>query len=191
MVLAKRGEDISRVKMLGLHGMSNDAWKRFGDVGFKHYHVEACGFKYNMMDLQAAIGIHQLKRVEPYWLRRQEIWKRYNEAFADLPVMPPADREPNTRHAYHLYTIMIDEKKTDISRDSFLHAMTAENIGVGVHYLSIPEHPYYQRTFGWKPEEYPVAKRIGHQTMSLPLSPKLSNDDVDDVVSAVRKIIAR
>ncbi len=121
------------IKVAGLHGMSKDAWKRFSDEGYKHYKVVECGFKYNMMDLQAAIGIHQLERIEPYWKRREQIWKQYNKAFANLPVGLPADPEPNTRHAYHLYTIRIDEKKAGISRDKFLDAMTARKIGVGVH----------------------------------------------------------
>jgi len=189
MVLCRREEDAARIKMLALHGMSKDAWKRFGDEGYKHYYVLECGFKYNMMDLQGAIGIHQLQRVELYWRRRQEIWQRYNEAFAGLPIGLPAEPEPDTRHAYHLYTILIGETKVAISRDEFLGEMTANNIGVGVHYLSIPEHPYYQQAFGWKPEDYPEAMRIGRQTVSLPLSAKLTDEDVDDVIMAVKSII--
>lgn len=189
MVLAKREEDIARLKVLGLHGMSKDAWKRFGDEGFKHYQVVECGFKYNMMDMQAAIGIHQLKRVEAYWQRRSQIWQYYMEAFAGLPIGLPALVEANTRHAYHLYTILIDKEKTGVSRDQFLDHMTAEGIGVGVHYLSLPEHPYYQQTFGWKPEDYPNAMRIGRQIVSLPISAKLAETDVSDVVKSVKKAI--
>ena len=191
MVLARDEEDIARIKMLALHGMSRDAWKRFNDEGYKHYYVVECGYKYNMMDLQAAIGIHQLKRVDRNWERRREIWQRYNEAFADLPVGLPGPVEPDTRHAYHLYTILIDEKIAGISRDEFLDAMTANNIGLGVHYLSIAKHPYYQKTFGWKPDDYPNAMRIGRQTVSLPLSAKLTDEDVGDVVEVVCKILNR
>lgn len=186
MVTTKSEEDAARIKMLGLHGMSKDAWKRFGDEGYKHYQVVECGYKYNMMDLQAAIGIHQLQRVETYWQKRQEIWQRYNENFADLPITLPAQVETDTRHGYHLYTILINEQRCGISRDEFLDAMTARNIGVGVHYLSIPEHPYYQQTFGWQPEDYPYAMRIGRQTISLPLSAKLTGEDVMDVIGAVK-----
>jgi dTDP-4-amino-4,6-dideoxygalactose transaminase len=189
MVLAGREEDAARIKVLSLHGMSKDAWKRFSDEGYKHYSVVEAGFKYNMMDLQAAIGIHQLRRIEKYWLRRQQIWQQYNEAFADLPLGTPADPDPQTRHAYHLYTVMIDEAKAGISRDRFLSAMTAENIGVGVHYLSVPEHPYYQEKLGWRPEQFPHAMRVGRQTVSLPISAKLTDEDVADVVKAVRKIV--
>lgn len=189
MVLAKQEEDIARIRVLGLHGMSKDAWKRFGDEGYKHYQVVECGFKYNMMDLQAAIGIHQLKRIEQYRQRRKEIWGRYNRAFSGLPVAIPAVPEPETLHACHLYTILVDEAKAGISRDKFLDAMTAQNIGVGVHYLSIPEHPYYRNTFGWRPEDYPHAMQIGRQTVSLPISAKLNDDDVEDVIKAVKFII--
>ena len=189
MVITKSEEDAARIKILGIHGMSKDVWKRFGDEGYKHYQVVECGFKYNMMDLQAAIGIHQLQRVETNWLRRQEIWQRFNQALGDLPVTLPAPVEPNTRHSYHLYTILIDEQRCGISRDGFLDAMTARNIGIGVHYLSIPEHPYYQQTFDWQPEEYRNAMRIGRQTVSLPLSAKLTEEDVGDVIEAVRGIL--
>jgi len=191
MVLTRSAENAARIKTLALHGMSRDAWKRFGDEGYKYYFVTECGFKYNMMDLQAAIGIHQLKRVDSYWERRQQIWQRYNEAFKNLPIGLPAEPEPQTRHAYHLYTILVDEKKCGITRDAFLNAMTSHNIGVGVHYLSIPEHPYYQETFGWQPEDYPNAMRIGRQTVSLPISAKLTDEDVGDVIKAVVEIVAK
>lgn len=185
MVLTRNQVDLARIKMLALHGMSEDAWKRFSDDGYKHYFVVETGFKYNMMDLQAALGIHQLRRVESNWKVREEIWKQYNEAFAGLPMTLPAEPEPDTRHAHHLYTILIEEARAGISRDAFLDAMTARNIGVGVHYLSIPEHPVYQEKFGWRPEDYPNAMRTGRQTVSLPLSAKLADDEVLRVIEAV------
>ena len=191
MIVARNEQDNARVKVLGLHGMSKDAWKRFSDSGYKHYQVVEAGFKYNMMDLQAAIGINQLKRIEPYWKRRQQIWNRYNQAFAELPIGTPADPEPQTRHAFHLYTLMIDQTRAGISRDAFLEAMTAQNIGVGVHYMSVPEHPYYQKTFGWRPEDYPNAMKVGRQTVSIPLSAKLTDQDVDDVILAVHRVLGR
>jgi dTDP-4-amino-4,6-dideoxygalactose transaminase len=189
LVLARDEEAAARVRVLGLHGMSKDAWKRFSDEGYKHYQVVEAGFKYNMMDLQAAIGIHQLQRVEPFWERRRAVWARYDEAFADLPVGLPAAPEPDTVHGYHLYTLLVDEARCGIARDAFLDAMTAHNIGVGVHYLSIPEHPYYRGAFGWRPEDYPHAARIGRQTVSIPLTPRLTDDDVDDVIAAVRAVL--
>ena len=190
MVLTRDESELARIRMLALHGMSKDAWKRFSDEGYKHYFVVESGFKYNMMDLQAAIGIHQLRRVEANWKRREEIWSRYNDAFTDLPVTLPAPSEPHTRHAYHLYTLLIDAARAGISRDEFLEAMTAHNIGVGVHYLSIPEHPVYQEKFGWQPPDYPNAMRVGRETVSLPLSAKLTDSEVSFVVEAVRNVLS-
>ena len=189
MVVTRQEEDAARIKVLALHGMTKDAWKRFGDEGFKHYQVVECGFKYNMMDIQAAIGLHQLRRVERLWPRRKALWDRYRAALAPLPVGLPAEPDPTMRHAYHLFTILVDPARAGIERDAFLDAMTRQNIGVGVHYLSIPEHPYYARTFGWRPEDYPNAMRIGRQTVSLPLSAALTDQDADDVIAAVRRIL--
>jgi len=191
MVLTQNEEDLARIKMLALHGMSRDAWKRFSDEGYKHYFVVETGFKYNMMDLQAAIGIHQLRRVESNWQRRAKIWRQYNEEFADLPVTLPAEPEPETRHAYHLYTMLIDEGQAGMTRDQFLERMTAREIGVGVHYLSLPEHPIYQETLGWRPEDYPNAMRVGRQTVSLPLSAKLTDTEISRVIAAVRSTLVQ
>lgn len=191
MVVTSDDEAAGKLKILALHGMSKDAWSRFSDEGYRHYQVVECGFKYNMMDIQASIGLHQLKRVDRYWKRRSEIWKRYNEAFSDLPIVLPAEPEADTKHAYHLYTLLIDREQADISRDYFLAAMTAENIGVGVHYVSIPEHIYYQREFGWNPNEFPQAMEVGRNIVSIPLSPKMTDEDVDDVVLAVKKVILK
>lgn len=186
MVLAREKAHADRIKRLALHGLSADAWKRFSDSGYKHYLVEEAGFKCNMTDLQAAIGLKQLEKVEPYWLRRQAVWQRYDAAFADLPVGLPAAPASGTRHGLHLYTLRIDPSRCGINRDTFIERMTAQKIGVGVHYLAIPEHPYYRDTFGWRTEDYPHATRLGRETVSLPLSAKLSDADVDDVIAAVR-----
>jgi dTDP-4-amino-4,6-dideoxygalactose transaminase len=189
MVLTGRKEYADRIKILGLHGMSKDAWKRFGDEGYKHYQVVECGYKFNMTDIQAAIGLHQLRRLEAGWLRRQEIWDIYQEGLSDLPLILPAHPESDTRHAYHLYTLQIDPARSRIGRDAFLNEITDENIGVGVHYRSIPTHPYYKETFGWSAEDYPNSYRFGEQTVSLPLSAKLSDKDVNDVITAVKKVL--
>ena len=189
MVITNHKESANRIKRLALHGMSKDAWKRFSDEGYQHYYVEEAGYKYNMTDIQAAIGIHQLKRIEKNWSRRQEIWNYYNDNFSELPITLPSPLEKNTKHAYHLYTILIDENKSGLSRDEFLTIMNSEGIGTGVHYLSIPEHPYYQKQFGWKAEDYPNAMKIGRETVSLPLSPKLTDNDVERVVKTVKKIL--
>lgn len=189
MIVGRDDAMIARARVLALHGMSKDAWHRFSDQGYKHYQVVESGFKYNMMDMQAAIGIHQLARVEKAWLRREAIWNYYLRELADVPVGLPAPVEADTRHAYHLFTIMIDESRCGISRDGFLDAMNKQGIGTGVHYLSVAEHPYYQDRFGFAPEQWPNATRIGRQTVSLPISPKLTDKDLERVVAAVRAAI--
>jgi len=189
MILARDEGAMARARVLALHGMSKDAWHRFGDKGYKHYQVVECGFKYNMMDLQAAIGLHQLARVEESWRRREAIWATYERELADLPLVRPAAPAPGTRHAYHLYTVLVDEATCGISRDGFLDAMNERRIGTGVHYLSIAEHPYYQQRFGWTPEQWPNAMRIGRQTVSLPLTPKFTDEDVQRVTQAVSSLM--
>lgn len=191
MVITDNEEYANQIKILGLHGMSKDAWKRFSDQGYKHYQVVYAGFKYNMMDLQAAIGIHQLPRVDRYWQRRHEIWNRYNEAFKNLPVFTPAPVELNTRHAYHLYTLLLDVDNLEITRDEFLDEMTKRNIGVGVHYIALHLHSYYQKTFGYRRGDFPNAEWISDRTVSIPLSAKLTDEDIGNVIEAVRDIINR
>jgi len=189
MVVTNNQEGAGRIKILGLHGMSKDAWSRFGDEGYKHYEVVEVGFKYNMMDLQAAIGLRQLEKVERYWLRRQEIWERYQTAFADLPLATPLPPAPGTRHAYHLYTLILDIDKLKRSRDDVLNALARENIGTGVHYLALHTHPYYAKTYGLKQGDYPNAEYISQRTLSIPLSAKLTDEDVESVIAAVRRVL--
>jgi len=190
MVITRHKEDNDKIRIIALHGMTADAWKRFSDEGYRHYQVIYPGYKSNMMDIQAALGIHQLKRVDRNLQRREKIWQKYNESFAGLNISLPPDPAPEVKHAYHLYTILIDKDKAGVSRDEFLSVMHRENIGTGVHYLSIPEHPFYQTTFGWKPEDYPNAMKIGRETVSLPLSAKLTDSDVDSVILTVKKILS-
>lgn len=189
MIVTENEDCANKIKVLALHGMTKDAWNRFGDKGHKHYEVVYAGYKYNMMDIQAAIGIHQLPRIDKYWKKRQKIWNQYNQAFHDLPVFTPAFPEPNTKHAYHLYTLLLDIDNLKISRDQFLDEMTRRNIGVGVHYIALHLHPYYQQTFGCKKGDFPNAEWISERTVSLPLSAKLTDEDVEDVISAVRGIL--
>jgi dTDP-4-amino-4,6-dideoxygalactose transaminase len=178
-----------QVKVLALHGMSKDAWKRYSDSGFKHYQILFPGFKYNMMDIQASLGIHQIKRVDEYLKRRNEIWRRYDEAFADLPLELPAPPEPNTVHARHLYTPLLKLEKLRCTRDEFQQQLFELKIGTGIHFISLHLHDYYQRTYGYRPEDFPNARYISERTLSLPLSAKLTEDDVEDVIQAVRETI--
>jgi dTDP-4-amino-4,6-dideoxygalactose transaminase len=189
MLTTTDASQAARAKTLGLHGMSADAWKRFSDEGFKQYEVVEPGFKYNLTDLQAAIGLHQLARVEANLGRRNEIWARYDEAFADLPVFVPAPQEPGTRHARHLYTLMLDLDRLSIDRDAFQAELHRRRIGTGIHYRALHLHAYYRDTYGYGRGDLPNAEWISDRTISLPLSPKLSDDDVDDVISAVTSIL--
>lgn len=191
MVVTENEDYANKIKVLGLHGMNKDAWKRFSDEGYKHYQAVYAGFKYNMMDIQAALGIHQLPRVEKYWKRRKEIWETYDAAFKDLPVLTPLAPESYMRHSYHLYTLLLDIDKMKITRDQFLSEMTRRNIGVGVHYIALHLHPYYQQTYGYKGGDFPCAEWISDRTISIPLSPKLTDEDVEDVIETVRGIFEK
>lgn len=181
----------NKVKVLALHGMTKDAWKRFGDEGYKHYQVVDAGFKYNMTDLQASIGIHQLKRIEKYWRRRKQIWEMYDKAFKDLPCFLPKREDRSIKHSRHLYTLLLDIDRLKISRDGFLNEMTKRNIGVGVHYIALHLHPYYKKTYHYKKGDFPNAEYISERTVSLPLSAKLTDRDVRDVISAVSGILEK
>jgi dTDP-4-amino-4,6-dideoxygalactose transaminase len=189
MVTTVNKEWADRIKTLALHGLSADAWKRFSDEGFKQYEVVAPGFKYNMMDLQAALGIHQLRRVEANLVRRQEIWARYDEAFADLPVFLPTPEEEGTRHARHLYTLLLEVERLKADRDEVQLALHKQQIGTGIHYKALHLHRYYRETFGYERGQLPNAEWISDRTLSLPLSPKLTDTDVDDVVFAVTRTL--
>jgi dTDP-4-amino-4,6-dideoxygalactose transaminase len=190
MMTTNREDWADKVKMYALHGMSKDAWMRYSDEGFKHYQVIYPGFKYNMMDIQASLGIHQMKRVAKYLKRREEIWGMYDKAFADSPVITPAPPEPNTVHARHLYTLLIHIDQISMSRDEVQQRLHEMNIGTGIHFVSLHLHEYYGKTFNFKPDDFPNAKFISDRTISLPLSAKLTNDDVDDVIDAVQEILA-
>jgi dTDP-4-amino-4,6-dideoxygalactose transaminase len=144
-----------------------------------------------MMDLQAAIGIHQLERVENNLNRRAAIWRIYDQAFADLPVgLPLVSNGNGTVHARHLYTLMIDKARCGLTRDEFMHGLHKRNIGTGVHYVGVHLHQYYRERFGYVPEDFPSATWISDRTVSVPLSPSMSNADVDDVIAAVQAVLS-
>lgn len=188
MVTTDNDDFAAKIKMYGLHGMSADAWSRFSDKGYKHYQVVFPGYKYNMTDMQAALGIHQLPRIEQYLARRNEIWQRYDTAFADLPITRPSPAELDTVHARHLYTILVEQERAGKTRDQVMHDLYKAGVGTGVHYTALHLHPYYRERFGYKEGDFPNAEKIGATTLSLPLSAKLKNDDVEKVIGELRKV---
>lgn len=188
MVITKKASDAEKIKRMALHGLSSDAWKRFSDCGYRHYKVRDLGFKYNMTDLAASVGCLQLKKIIKMQKNRKIIWNFYKKNLGDLPITLPPEASKNERHARHLFPILINKKIAGLSRDQFMAVMHKNGIGTGVHYLSIPEHPFFKNRFGWRPEEWPVAMRIGRQTVSLPLSSGLDLKKAEKVVLIIRKI---
>lgn len=189
MVTTNDEEIANRLKIYALHGMSKDAWKRFSDDGYKHYEVVFPGFKYNMTDIQASLGIHQLRKIERLYKRRQEIWQAYHEKLKHLPLILPTEAEEGTRHGLHLFIILVDTSKTGITRDELLTALHKQNIGTGVHYIALHHHPYYKQTYGYKQGDFPNAEFISDRTLSIPFSAKLTDADVDDVADALNRIL--
>jgi dTDP-4-amino-4,6-dideoxygalactose transaminase len=191
MVTTGHEESLHRLSVHSLHGMSRDAWKRYGDSGFKHYLVEAAGFKYNMTDMQAALGLRQLPRFPEMQKRRQEIWDRYLRELADLPLDLPAPARAGTVHSHHLFTILPRLEELRADRDLLLQALHKENIGTGVHYVALHLHPYYRDKYGFRRGDFPEAEWGSDRTMSLPLGSSLRDADVGDVIAAVRKVLGR
>jgi len=186
MVIARDPKHAERIKVLALHGMSKDAWHRYGDDGFVHYDVVEPGFKYNLTDLAAALGLHQLARLDAAWERRRVLWDYYLRELADLPLLLPPPPAPGTRHALHLFTCLVDDRRTAVTRDQVLQRLHALRIGAGVHYRAVHEHSYYRRTFGDRIGPLPNAEFVGRRTFSIPLSPAVTDDDAADVVRALR-----
>ncbi len=191
MITTNDEELAAKIKTYALHGMTKDAWRRFSDEGYRHYQVVFPGFKYNMTDMQAALGVSQFPRIDQMHSRRSRINEVYTSRFKDLPIKTPTPVREKDIHAYHLYPIFIDEGELGCTRDMFMDALFEENIGTGVHYIALHLQPYYRDLLGCRPDDYPNAKKISDQTLSLPLSAKLSDEDVDDVVAAVERTVDR
>lgn len=193
MVTTNNDDWAEEMRIKSLHGISKSAWKRYSAEGFQPYTTIYPGYKYNMMDIQAAMGIHQLARVEENLRTRERYWQMYDKTFADIPelITPSPNSPPGSRHARHLYTVLLDLDRLRISRNQFIQAMKAENIGTGIHFTALHLHRYYREAFGYRPGDLPNAEWIGERTVSLPLSPKLTEDDVTDVIKAVRRLIDR
>jgi len=179
-----------RLRLIRLHGISQDAWKRYSASGFVPYETIEPGYKYNLTDLQASLGLHQLARIEENLTVREHHWATYDRAFAELEaVETPAPIQHVGRHARHLYTILLRPDQLGIGREQFLEALRAENIGSGIHFTAVHLHAYYRHKYDHRPGDFPNAEEIGSRTVSLPLSAKLTDADVDDVATAVRKIV--
>jgi dTDP-4-amino-4,6-dideoxygalactose transaminase len=179
----------ANAERLALHGLSLGAWQRFSDHGFKHYEVQEPGYKFNMTDVQAALGIHQLPRLDRWISRRAELWARYDELLASSPLELPAEPARGSRHARHLYTVLVD-RAAPASRDEVLESLTAQRIGVGVHYRGVHFHAYYRERYGIDPSSLPVASDISERTLSLPLGPNVTERDQDDVAEALEVAFA-
>ncbi|MDZ5671595.1 DegT/DnrJ/EryC1/StrS family aminotransferase [Bacillus stercoris] len=179
-----------KIRVLSLHGMSKAAWNRYSSNGSWYYEVESPGYKMNMFDLQAALGLHQLKRLDDMQKRREEIAGRYQTAFQQIPGLITPFVHDDGRHAWHLYVLQVDEKKAGVTRSEMITALKDEyNIGTSVHFIPVHIHPYYQKQFGFKESDFPNAMNYYKRTLSLPLYPSMSDDDVHDVIEAVRDIV--
>ena len=176
---------LERARTISLHGMNRDAWKRYDQGGSWRYDVLLPGFKYNMTDIQAAIGLCQLRRQDVFQRRRREVVARYTAAFGADPALEPPVVRPDVEHAWHLYVLRLRLDALRIGRDRFIEELTARNIGTSVHFIPVHLHPYYRDKYGYAPEALPVAYGNYLRLLSLPLHPGLSDRDIDDVIEAV------
>ncbi len=174
-----------RIKILSMQGMTTDAWIR--TRGTRRNRTVAAGFKYNMTDMSAALGLAQMPQVEARWRRRKAIWNEYGDQLKDLPVRLPAEPEPRTRHAYHLYSVVLGEQ-FPLTRRELVAALRAENIGTGIHFEPVHRQPYYRRRFGFQSADFPAATRIGERTISLPLGASMKVSEAVEVSEALHRI---
>lgn len=185
-----RDEKIAkRVSLLRFHGMDREAWNRFGKSGSQDYEIVLPGFKYNMMDIQAAMGLHQLKDLDGFIARRTELALRYQEALLDWPQWTlPGTPEFSHRHAWHLYTPLINENSANMNRDEFMQKMKEKNIGTGLHYRAVHLYPYYREQFGFNVGDFPYAESAGDRIVSLPLFPTMTDAEHDRVLDVMYSI---
>ncbi len=188
MVISRNRELIERVKLLSYNGVATSAWTRFaGDVA--GYEVLAAGYKYNMTDMEASLGLPQLPFLEERRARREHLWIAYDDGLRGLPMIPPSLGDRTNRHAFHLYTPLLQLEKLAVGRQQIVAAMEAENIGVGIHYEPVHVQPFWIERFGKHGGEFPNATYIGEQTISLPLSAGMTEEDVADVCQALGRIL--
>lgn len=181
-----------RMALLRFHGMDREAWNRFGKSGNQHYEIVEPGLKYNMMDLQAALGLHQLPALDGFIARRTVLAQRYQKLLASFSqwTLPRAPAYSH-RHAWHLYTPLINPQAARMDRDAFMQAMKERNIGTGLHYRAVHLYPYYREQFGFRRGDFPNAESIGDRIVSLPLFPAMTEADQDRVVAAMRDIFGQ
>ena len=182
-------EILDDARVWSLHGMSRDAFKRYTAEGSWRYEVVAPGFKYNMPDIQAAIGLHQLERLEQMQMRRRAIVAQYDEALGQLGELETPTSRPQVGSAWHIYLLRLRPERLKIGRDAFIEALRERNIGASVHFIPVHLHPYYRDRYHLKPQDFPVAQSNFERMLSLPLSPAHSDDDVADVIEAVTEIV--
>jgi dTDP-4-amino-4,6-dideoxygalactose transaminase len=191
MVTTASDEDAAWIRTAALHGMTRDGWARYSRTGTPHYDVVLPGFKYNMMDLQAAIGLHQLARIDEMHARRVAIWSRYDAAFAGLPIERPAAVPAGQRHARHLYTILVDPDRAGLSRDRLQQELQQAGIGTSIHFRALHLHTYYASRYELGRGMFPHAEAVSDRTLSLPLSAALTDAEVDAVIAAVGAAFGR
>ena len=179
---------IERARSYSLHGMSRDAWNRYQANGSWHYELNFPGFKYNMSDLLAAIGLRQLGRLAALQERRRRVVERYDRAFAGHPAFQLLNTHPYVESAWHLYVLRIVPEALHIGRDDFIRALQKRNIGTSVHFIPVHLHRYYREKYGYRPDDFPVTYDAYQRMLSLPLHPGLSDADADDVVEAVLEV---
>ena len=177
------------MRLLTLHGMNRDSWKRYTSAGSWYYEVVLPGYKDNMTDIQAALGIHQLCRLDDFIRARQRYARLYDDAFADLQEVETPVARPGRNHVYHLYVIRLQLDRLAIDRAQFIEALKAHNIGASVHFIPVHLHPFYQERFGYRRGDLPQAEAIYDRIVSLPLYPRMTEGDVHDVIQAVYNII--
>ncbi len=189
MITTNRGDLADKMRILSLHGISKDAWKRYSSEGSWYYEIAYSGYKYNMSDLQASIGIHQMKKLDQMQKRREEIADMYNKSFGQVPQITIPTVKSYATHAWHLYPIQVNSNLLSINRNEFIEALKAENIGNSVHFIPLHLHPYYKEKYGFKGDDFPNAESLYKNEISLPIYPNMEDQDVEDVISAVKKII--
>lgn len=187
MLVLNDDELADRARVLRLHGLSLDAWNRYGNSGYRHWDIIEAGFKYNMTDLQAALGLQQLAKLAEFNARRAEIAARYDSAFADIPGIRPLSHAvpPRWLHPHHLYVLLTIPETLGFTRDEMMDRIQRAKVGVGVHFRAVHLHPYYRQTYGFHPGGLPVAEGVGDNVLSIPLFPAMSGQDVEDVITAV------